>query len=53
MLVRLQNATFSFYATERDWQDRFGKRARSRNGDLHCPHIFCHAIGTCLNSYSE
>ena len=25
MLVRLQNPTCSFYATERDWQDRFGR----------------------------
>jgi hypothetical protein len=25
MLVRLQNPTRSFYATERDWQDRFGR----------------------------
>jgi len=25
MLVRLQNPSCSFYATERDWQDRFGR----------------------------
>jgi hypothetical protein len=36
MLVRLQNQTCSFYATERDWQGRFGrtlKRRRSSDAD--------------------
>ena len=28
MLVRMQNSTCSFYATERDWCDRFGRKLK-------------------------
>jgi len=28
MLVRLQNPTCGFYATERDWDDRFGRNLK-------------------------
>jgi quercetin dioxygenase-like cupin family protein len=31
MLVRLQNPTCSFYATERDWNERFGRNLKDRD----------------------